>query len=112
MPTTYLDGVEDGPAAVAAFSGLAGEPTELIDFDYTSIATAAWTAGSMVSSGDDLHRLFTALVAGDIIPDGLIAEMIANEEYGLGIEPWDEDGTCNWPTSSIPPSWASSWRPH
>ena len=91
MPTTYLDGVEDGPAAVAAFSGLPDEPTELIDFDYTSIATAAWTAGSMVSSGDDLHRLFTALVAGDIIPDGLVAEMIANEEYGLGIEPWDED---------------------
>ncbi|MDW3214743.1 MAG: hypothetical protein R8G01_12135 [Ilumatobacteraceae bacterium] len=45
----------------------------------------------MVSSGDDLHRLFTALVAGDIIPDELVVEMIANEEYGLGIEPWDED---------------------
>jgi D-alanyl-D-alanine carboxypeptidase len=91
MPTTYLDGVEDGPDPVAAFSGLPEEPTALIDFDYTSIATAAWTAGAMVSSGDDLHDLFTALVAGDIIPDELVADMIANEEYGLGIEPWDED---------------------
>ena len=91
MPTTYLDGFEDGPAPVAAFTGLRGAPPELIDFDYTSIATVAWTAGAMVSSGEDLHHLFTALVAGDIVPEELVAEMIANEEYGLGIEPWDDD---------------------
>ncbi len=91
MPTTYLDGVENGPAPVAAYGGLSGQPADLIDFDYTSVATAAWTAGSMVSSGDDLHDLFTALVAGEIISEELVAEMIANEHYGLGIEPWDAD---------------------
>lgn len=92
MPNTYLDGFEDGPAPVAGFTDLAGDgPIEQIDFDYTSIATVAWTAGSMVSTGDDLHRLFTAVVAGDIVPAPLVEQMIANEDYGLGVIPWDDN---------------------
>lgn len=45
MPTTYPDGVEDGPAPVAAYSGLRGQPTELIDFEYTPICRGGMDGG-------------------------------------------------------------------
>lgn len=93
MPTTYLAGYEDGPEPFGAFVAMDDEPVAPIDFDYTSIATSAWSAGAMVSSADDLHRLFTALYDGEIISDVVLAEMTANEKYGLGIELWDEDKT-------------------
>jgi D-alanyl-D-alanine carboxypeptidase len=89
LVTTYLAGAEDGPAPVAAYAEVGDRPPSPIDFDYTSLATAAWSAGAMVSSAEDLHRLFTALYDGEIITDEMRSEMTANEGYGLGIEPWE-----------------------
>lgn len=102
MPTTYLAGYEDGAEPFGAFVAMDDEPVAPIDFDYTSIATSAWSAGAMVSSADDLHRLFTALYDGEIMSDVLLAEMTANEQYGLGIELWDEDKTLVGHGGSIP----------
>ncbi|MEM9037160.1 MAG: serine hydrolase domain-containing protein [Actinomycetota bacterium] len=103
MPSTYLAGAEDGPEPVGAFADLLGQPLEPTSgFDYTSIATAAWTAGAVVSTGDDLHGLFTALVAGDIIPAELVGEMTTAEMYGLGIELWDADASLIGHGGSIP----------
>ena len=84
MNSTYMAGAEIGPDPFAAYSSVSGS-LEPIEFDYTSISTAAWSAGAMVSSLEDLHILFTALFGGRIISDESLAEMITGEEYGLGI---------------------------
>lgn len=88
MPNTYLAGAEDGPEPFGAYSTVSGDLAP-IDFDYTSIATSAWSAGAMVSSAEDLHALFTALYDNQIISTEMLAEMTANEEYGLGLQLWD-----------------------
>lgn len=87
MSNTYLAGAEEGPAPFGAFASLAGSP-EPIRFDYTSIATSAWTAGAVVSSAEDLHVLLGAVFDGRVISADSLAEMVGNDEYGLGIEVW------------------------
>ncbi|MGI9612108.1 MAG: serine hydrolase domain-containing protein, partial [Acidimicrobiales bacterium] len=84
LQSTYLAGVEEGPAPFTAYTSASGT-LEPIDFEYTSIATGAWAAGAMVSSPGDLHTLFTALFDGQIVSASSLAAMTANEEYGLGI---------------------------
>lgn len=93
MSTTYLAGAEDGPAPTDAYTEFGDRPLSPIDFDYTAIATSAWSGGALVSSAEDLHRMFTVLFDGDIITDEMRREMTANEEYGLGIDPWDAADT-------------------
>ena len=88
MSSTYVAGVEDGPDPFGAYTSIEG-PVAAIDFDYTSIATSAWSAGAMVSSPQDLHLLLTALFDGQIISDESLAQMTAGEEYGLGIAVWE-----------------------
>lgn len=102
MPNTYLAGFEDGPPPIAAYGALPGQEPGPIDFDYTSVATSAWTGGAMVSSGNDLHELFTALFDGNIVSDSMVAEMLANDEYGLGLEAWDADDTLVGHSGGIP----------
>ncbi len=102
LESTYLPGFEDGPAPFGAYTSLFG-PTEPLDFDYTSIATIAWAAGSVVSSAKDLHLLFTAMFDGTLISADSLAEIVGTPtalpreqaaflpfEYGLGIEVWDD----------------------
>jgi D-alanyl-D-alanine carboxypeptidase len=64
--------------------------------DYTSMATSAWAAGSLVTSVEDLARFITALHQGELISPELVAEMRApidnGEEYGLGLHPGPELG--------------------
>jgi len=86
MSSTYVDGFEDGPDVVGAYSSFFTGSLEPITADYTSVATGAWSAGAMVSSPADLHAFFTALAAGEVIGDELVAEMAtAQDEYGLGL---------------------------
>ncbi|MFI1646727.1 serine hydrolase domain-containing protein [Streptomyces avidinii] len=61
--------------------------------DVTDIdPSAAWAAGQMISTNSDLNRFFTALLAGDLLPDAQLAEMRTTVPlgdtgagYGLGI---------------------------
>ncbi|WP_353963704.1 serine hydrolase domain-containing protein [Streptomyces sp. NBC_00160] len=61
--------------------------------DVTDIdPSASWAAGQMISTGSDLNRFFTALLAGDLLEDAQLAEMRATVPlgdtgagYGLGI---------------------------
>ncbi len=86
MSSTYVDGVEDGPDVVGAYTEFFTGSLEPITADYTSVATGAWSAGAIVSSPADLHLFFTALAAGDLISDELVDEMTtAQDEYGLGL---------------------------
>ena len=93
LNSTYLAGFEEGPEPYGAYfiPGF-GIPIEPLEFDYTSIATSAWAAGSLVSSAQDLHTLFTALFADRVISASSLAEMTGSEEYGFGLEVWSTSG--------------------
>ncbi|MFI1916689.1 serine hydrolase domain-containing protein [Nocardia sp. NPDC020380] len=54
--------------------------------------SVAWTAGAMISTGADLNRFFLALLAGHIVTQAQLHEMLATKDapgipmqYGLGI---------------------------
>ena len=84
MSTTYLEHHEDGPEPLGGYTGLSGE-IEPIAFDFTSIATNAWSAGGYVSSASDLHRFMGALFAGEVISPEMLSEMTQDPEWGFGI---------------------------
>ncbi len=84
MTNTYMSGFEPGSEPFGSFTTLYGS-TQSIDFEYTSIESDAWTAGAMVSSAGDLHKLFTALVGGDLISAESYSAMTADDQYGLGL---------------------------
>jgi D-alanyl-D-alanine carboxypeptidase len=48
-------------------------------------AAWAWSAGAIVSDADDLARFVDGLVAGRVVSEPLLAEMIPEEGYGLGL---------------------------
>ena len=81
MSSTYLAGFEEG---AEPFDPLVDETDT--DYDYTSIATSAWSAGAMVSGAQDLHTLFTALFDEQILSGATVDEMTAGSSYGLGVE--------------------------
>ena len=78
LSATYLAGFEEGTEPFDPYDGS--------DYDYTSIATSAWSAGAMVSDAADLHSLFTALFAEEIVSSALVDELTADSFYGLGVE--------------------------
>ena len=84
LTDTYVAGVEDGAEPFGGYYDVLGS-IEPLTFDYTSIATSAWAAGAVVSSGHDLHRVMSALFAGEIISPELVTQMTANPEYGFAI---------------------------
>jgi D-alanyl-D-alanine carboxypeptidase len=84
MTDTYLSGFEPGPPPFGSYTSIYGA-TQPIDFDYSSIESDAWMAGAMVSSARDLHTLFTALVAGELVSAASFAEMTSDDRYGLGL---------------------------
>lgn len=81
LASTYVDGFEDGPKVFDPYDH-EGD----LDYDYTSIATVAWSAGAMVSSGEDMHTLFTALFDGQIVSAKMIDMMTDDSQYGFGVE--------------------------
>ncbi len=84
LTNTYLAEFEDGPAVFGGYYQLLGS-IEPLTFDYTSLATSAWSAGAIVSNGQDLHTVLSALFAGEIISPELVTQMTANPEYGFAI---------------------------
>ncbi len=84
MTDTYLSGFEAGPDPFGSFTTLYGSK-QPIDFEYTSIESDAWTAGAMVSSAGDLHKLFTALVSGDLVSNASFIAMTSDDAYGFGL---------------------------
>ncbi len=81
LSSTYLAGFEGGPEVFDPY-----EHEGDADYDYTSVASGAWSAGAMVSSAGDLHTLFTALFDEEIVSSDLVAQMIDGTEYGFGME--------------------------
>ncbi|MGW1376100.1 serine hydrolase domain-containing protein [Streptomyces sp. NPDC002446] len=61
---------------------------------------ASWisAAGDMISTTEDLHTFFSALMSGKLLPDSLLAEMrtphpkSGDHRYGLGLFVQDTDG--------------------
>ncbi len=94
MPGTYLAGFEDGPEVFGGYISFRGSD-EPLEFDFTSIATASWASGGMVSTARDLHTMFSALFAGEIISQDLVNEMTANPTDGFGI--WAPEWTSQTP---------------
>ncbi len=87
LDSTYLDGFEDGQEPFGAYTtfGVTNNSAELVDFEYTAIATDAWAAGAIVSSVEDLHAFFSALFDEQVVSAESLAAMTRNEEYGFGI---------------------------
>ncbi len=81
LSSTYLAGFEEGPDPFDPFVQSGND-----EYDYTSIATAAWSAGAMVSSAEDLHALFTGLFDDRIVSQEMLAQMTVDHFYGLGVE--------------------------
>lgn len=85
LSSTYLAGFEAGPEPFDPYTN----PSVTADgesFGYTAIASAAWSAGAMVSSAPDLHTLFVALFKNQIISPELTGQVTTGVSYGLGVE--------------------------
>ncbi len=57
---------------------------------YTSIATSAWAAGELVSTGPELARFLQALVGGELMTESsfeAMTEGMQENGYGLGLFP-------------------------
>lgn len=103
-----LDRQITGPLGLTATSFDDGSRTDVIhghtafvasgstDFDYTSVATSAWAAGSLVTTAEELARFATALFDGELIGPALVDEMRAplgeGADYGLGLHPGPDFG--------------------
>lgn len=92
--STYLAHYEKGHPPASGYTSFGQAPGAVapVDLDYTSIETAAWAGGGLISSVSDLHAFFTALIQGQVISAGLIEEMTLGDEYGLGLEIFDSSG--------------------
>jgi D-alanyl-D-alanine carboxypeptidase len=108
---TYYQGVDDPPAPVARayrFNGpdLDERPIPLSDgshmVPFTSVVTAAGSAGSIASTAEDLVRWAKALYDGEVLAPASLAAMVADVEvtapfkptvpYGLGVQAATIDG--------------------
>ena len=108
---THYQGVDDplGPLARAyRFNGpeLGEPPVALTDgtdiVPFTSVVTAAGSAGSIASTAEDLATWAKALYGGHVLPPATLAAMIADAEitapfkpsipYGLGVQEATIDG--------------------
>jgi D-alanyl-D-alanine carboxypeptidase len=108
---TYYQGVDDPPAPVARayrFDGpdLDEPPIPLSDgshmVPFTSVVTAAGSAGSIASTAEDLVRWARALYDGEVLAPASLAAMVADLEmtasfkptvpYGLGVQAATIDG--------------------
>jgi D-alanyl-D-alanine carboxypeptidase len=111
LASTYVQGVA-APAVPPAhanqmFVGYAGKilPKDLSDGStlapFTAVATAAYAAGSIASTTEDLARWARALYGGDVLAPASLAEMLTFDPnieryaalaYGLGVSRVKLDG--------------------
>ncbi|MEV6102499.1 serine hydrolase domain-containing protein [Nocardia sp. NPDC051981] len=92
LSDTYLPGPGEvgfrGPHP-QGYTLVSGAPTDVSSIE----PSVAWSAGALISTGADLNRFFTALLAGKIIGDAQLRDMLtmlprspdSTSEYGLGI---------------------------
>ncbi len=88
---TYLDG--DEPALPGLVRGYERDGKTLVDATSAVDASAAWTAGALVSTTDDLTRFYTRLFSGDLLGPTELGEMTTwvrtdwpdEPGYGLGL---------------------------
>jgi len=72
-------------------SHVRGYLTALIPLDMTNFEPAVWgAAGALVSSADDMNTFMSALLAGEVLPPALLAQMqdhfpTPTGGYGLGL---------------------------
>ncbi len=92
LTATYLPGTGETdirgphPHGYATLDGVRTDVT-------SSEPSVPWAAGAMVSTGTDLNRFYLALLAGRIVGEGQLSDMLSTENlipdsdfsYGLGI---------------------------
>ena len=52
---------------------------------YAALASSAWSAGSLVSTTDDLATFLAALSAGELMSDDSLEQMTDTDEFGYGL---------------------------
>ena len=72
------------PEGLASFWSFGVNSGEL-GVGYESVASAAWAAGSLVSTVDDLASFLRLLFGGDILPAAPLAEMTKTGTFGYGL---------------------------
>lgn len=87
LPTTGETGLRDPhPTGYGTVDGIVTDETRIEP-------SVPWTAGALVSTGADLNRFFTALLAGQVVPQAQLQQMLDGTDmgnrdgmsYGLGI---------------------------
>jgi D-alanyl-D-alanine carboxypeptidase len=83
LPDTYLPatgetGLRDPhPTGYATVDGTVSDQTRMEP-------SLPWTAGALVSTGADLNRFFTALLAGQVVPQTQLQQMLDGTDMGHG----------------------------
>lgn len=92
LPDTYLPATGEleirGPHP-HGYETIDGKPTDVTRIE----PSVPWAAGALISTGADLNRFYAALLAGKIVADAELREMLAGKPqgndspllYGLGI---------------------------
>jgi D-alanyl-D-alanine carboxypeptidase len=81
----------DGPEPVTGFSQELGPDATTERTSLTALETAAWAAGGMVSTAQDLTTFFRALAAGKLLPPAVLDEMTDFQgPAGIGLGLWRE----------------------
>ncbi|MGI9644247.1 MAG: serine hydrolase domain-containing protein [Ilumatobacteraceae bacterium] len=116
---THLAGAETIPDPIVPGNvDLDGDGREesLVGIPYLAIESAAWVAGAMVSTPDDLIGFARALFAGQLISDGALAEMTGNDDLegtgtgaGLGIFDLGIEGRTSYGNSGAAPGFAANF---
>jgi D-alanyl-D-alanine carboxypeptidase len=92
--TRFATATEPIPAGTAGGWSASASLTGAPDAAYTSMASSAWAAGSLVSSVDDLATYLDALFQGGLVSEAALAEMtdVTDGPYGLGLFAASLDG--------------------
>jgi D-alanyl-D-alanine carboxypeptidase len=116
LTDTYLAGAERVPAPIVPGNvDLDGDGREdsLADVPYLAVETAMWSAGALVSTGDDLITFARALFAGTIISDRALTEMTTTNStedgHGLGIFDLGIDGATVYGNSGGAPGFHANF---
>jgi D-alanyl-D-alanine carboxypeptidase len=79
-PVTYLAHFEDGGEPAASYTNR-GPAIVPVDFEYTSVATAAWASGAVVSDPIALAGTLGAIFSGQVVSPDSVATMTEPVEF-------------------------------
>ncbi|WP_245721736.1 serine hydrolase domain-containing protein [Nocardia crassostreae] len=78
LPATGETGLrEPHPSGYATVDGVVTDQTRMEP-------SLPWASGALISTGGDLNRFFSALVAGQVVPDAQLREMLDGSDMGAG----------------------------